>query len=88
MKLPFFIFLLISFTAYSQPNHLVISQVYGGGGNSGAIFSNDYIELFNPGAQDLDLNGLSLQYTSSTGSTWNSLIALTGTIPEIGRAHV
>jgi len=26
---------------------LVISQVYGGGGNSGAPFRNDFIEIFN-----------------------------------------
>ena len=33
------------------PNHpsLIISQIYGGGGNSGATFTNDFIEIFNPG---------------------------------------
>ena len=29
---------------------IVISQIYGGGGNSGATFKNDFIELFNPGS--------------------------------------
>ena len=28
---------------------IVISQVYGGGGNSGATLTNDFIELFNRG---------------------------------------
>src|SRR5205085_7038693 len=28
--------------------HLAISQVYGGGGNSGATYKNDFIEIFNP----------------------------------------
>src|SRR5579859_2007614 len=28
---------------------LVISQVYGGGGNSGATYKNDFIEIFNKG---------------------------------------
>src|SRR5207249_4835668 len=32
----------------TPPNHIVISQVYGGGGNSGAAYKNDFIELFNP----------------------------------------
>ena len=27
-----------------------ISQVYGGGGNAGATYKNDFIELYNPGA--------------------------------------
>ena len=29
--------------------HPVISQIYGGGGNAGATYHNDYVELFNPG---------------------------------------
>jgi uncharacterized repeat protein (TIGR01451 family) len=47
---------------------LVISQVYGGGGNTGAPFNADFIELFNRGASAVSLNGLSLQYTSATGT--------------------
>jgi hypothetical protein len=81
MKYLFFAFFIISFSALSQPNHPVISQVYGGGGNTGAIFSNDFIEIFNPGAQSIDLSSFSLQYSSATGSTWNSLIPLSGIIP-------
>ena len=34
---------------------LVISQVYGGGGNSGATFKNDFIELFNRGDATVSL---------------------------------
>jgi uncharacterized protein len=50
---------------------LVISQVYGGGGNSGppvALFTNDFVELFNDGPTPLSLSGLSVQYASATGS--------------------
>ncbi len=46
----------------------VISQVYGGGGNSGAPFANDYIELFNRGTTTASLAGWSLQYASATGT--------------------
>ncbi len=46
----------------------VISQVYGGGGNSGAPFTHDYIELFNRGTSSVDLSGWSVQYTSATGT--------------------
>ncbi len=58
---------------------VVISQVYGGGGNSGAAYKNDYIELFNRGNHPVDLNGWSVQYASATGSTWQ-VTGLTGTL--------
>jgi hypothetical protein len=48
---------------------VVISQVYGGGGNSGAPYTNDYIELFNRGTLAKNLNGWSVQYTSAAGPT-------------------
>src|SRR5688572_17593541 len=46
---------------------LVISQIYGGGGNSEATYSHDYIEIFNRGATTVSLAGKSLQYASATG---------------------
>src|ERR1700748_620250 len=49
---------------------VVISQVYGGGGNSGAHFTHDFIELFNRSSAAVDLNGWSVQYASSAGTTW------------------
>ena len=48
--------------------NLVVSQVYGGGGNSGATFTNDFIEIFNRGTSSVDLDGYSLQYASATGT--------------------
>lgn len=47
---------------------IVISQVYGGGGNTGAPYRNDYIELFNRGTTTVSLNGMSVQYASATGA--------------------
>lgn len=51
-------------------DHIVISQVYGGGGATSlpATYKKDYIELFNPTAQAVDLGGWSLQYASATGT--------------------
>jgi uncharacterized protein len=49
---------------------LVISQVYGGGGNSGATYTNDFIELYNRSASSVDLTGWSVQYASAAGTTW------------------
>jgi predicted extracellular nuclease len=59
---------------------VVISQVYGGGGNSGATYKNDFIELYNASSASVSVAGWSVQYSSATGSTW-ALTALTGSIP-------
>jgi len=50
---------------------IVISQVYGGGGNSGATYTNDFVELFNPGTDPVDITGWRIQYTSSAGTSWS-----------------
>ena len=62
--------LLIAFTGIFANAQVVISQVYGGGGNSGATFTNDFIELFNRGTVAQDLTGWSVQYASATGTSW------------------
>jgi hypothetical protein len=49
---------------------VVISQVYGGGGNTGATLKNDFIEIFNRGTTAVDLTNWSVQYASATGATW------------------
>jgi imidazolonepropionase-like amidohydrolase len=64
----------------SVARHLVISQVYGGGGSSAANtpFSTDFIELHNPTSVSISLTGLSLQYASSSNATgaWSGLTVL------------
>jgi len=50
---------------------LVVSQVYGGGGNSGATYKNDFIEIFNRGTSAVSVAGWSVQYTSAGGSSWS-----------------
>ena len=47
---------------------VVISQVYGAGGNAGASFTHDFIELFNRGTTPVVLDGMSVQYASATGT--------------------
>src|SRR5215467_8041268 len=54
----------------TSPGALVISQIYGAGGNSGSTLKNDFIELFNPGAAPVDVTGWSVQYASAAGTTW------------------
>ncbi len=57
--------------ALAVSDGVVISQVYGGGGNSGATYTNDFIELFNRGSATVDMTGWSVQYASTTGSSWS-----------------
>ena len=61
--------------------NIVINQVYGGGGNSGATYKNDFIELYNNESNPVNLLGWSVQYNSATGTgTWQKT-NLSGTIP-------
>ena len=55
-------------TAYAVSPNLVISQIYGGGGNTNAVMTHDYIELYNRSLATVPLDGLSLQYTSAAGT--------------------
>jgi hypothetical protein len=68
----------LALSSVSAPS-IGISQIYGGGGNSGATFKNDFIELFNPGSQAVNVAGWSVQYASSAGTTW-AVTPLSGTI--------
>lgn len=61
------------------PTNAVISQIYGGGGMTGASFQNDFVELFNPGPAPVSLANWSLQYASYSGTSW-SVVNLTGAI--------
>ena len=66
-----------SFTVTQNP--ILISQIFGGGGNSGAPYNSDYVELYNRGATSVSLAGWSVQYGSASGTTWTPT-ALSGTI--------
>src|SRR5438132_1016578 len=67
-------------------NAIKISQVYGGGGNSGSTYTNDFIELYNTSAFPVDITGWSVQYTGAVNafaaqSTQNPPTPLTTVIP-------
>lgn len=51
-------------TAGASMGQVVISQVHGGGGNSGAVYKQDFIELFNKGTTAVSIAGWSVQYAS------------------------
>ncbi len=64
-------FIAITFIAVTAQAQVVISQAYGGGGNGGATYSNDFIELFNRGTSVQNLSGWSVQYASAAGATYS-----------------
>ena len=63
---------------------IVISQIYGGGGNNGATLRNDFIELFNRSANPVKLDGWSVQYGSAGASSFSAATPLSGTIQPGG----
>jgi 5'-nucleotidase len=63
---------------------VLIDEVYGGGGNNGGAFDRDFVELYNPTAAPVSLDGWSIQYGSAGGTSWSGQTDLTGTIPAGG----
>jgi len=60
---------------------VVIYEAYGGGGNTGAIYKNDFIVLKNISRTEVDLTGWSIQYASAkVTSVFNSVFNLNGKI--------
>ncbi|MFI7504152.1 endonuclease/exonuclease/phosphatase family protein [Streptomyces sp. NPDC049687] len=74
--------------AYATPSATaVISEVYGGGGNSGATLTRDFVELGNAGSAAYELAGYSVQYlpgSPSSSSVWQ-VTALSGSVAPGGR---
>src|SRR5581483_8292158 len=70
--------------ARSASPDLVVSQVFAGGGNANAPYTNDFVELFNRGGTTVDLTGWSVQYASGAGTTWQAT-PLSGSVPAGGR---
>ena len=53
--------------------NVVISEVYGGGGNTQPTYSNDYVELFNRTRSRIDLTGWKLEYSSVSSTAWTAV---------------
>jgi len=65
--------------AHGATSNVVVSQLYGGGGNAGASYTNDFVELFNRGSSPVDLSGWTVQYASAASTSWQTT-ALSGTL--------
>ncbi len=65
---------------------VIITQVYGGGGNSGATFKSDFIELFNTTNSDINITGWCLYYLAATSSATTTKYEFsTNTIIKAGK---
>jgi len=65
--------------------NVVISEVYGGGGNSGATLTNDFVELYNRSDAAVDVSGWVVQYYSASNppeaiGTATNTATLTGSV--------
>jgi predicted extracellular nuclease/2',3'-cyclic-nucleotide 2'-phosphodiesterase (5'-nucleotidase family) len=75
---------LVAPAAQAVSTGLVISEAYGGGGNAGSTYKNDFIELYNYSASPVSVSGMSVQYRSSNGSGAAQTTNLTGSVPAHG----
>ena len=74
--------LLTAAPAQATSASVVISEVYGGGGNSGSIWTNDFVELYNRSDAAVDVTGWVVQYYSAAGTSPASGTAtLTSSVP-------
>ena len=65
--------------AHGATSNVVVSQIFAGGGNAGATYTNDFVELFNRGAVAVNLTGWTIQYASAASTSWQTT-ALAGSI--------
>ena len=72
-------------TASAAPDgsNVVINEVYGGGGNKGAAYNKDFVELYNPTSKPIDLTGWKMEQYSAKGNL-GTAVTLAGTIPAQG----
>lgn len=63
---------LATVPARAASDHLVINEAYGGGGNSGATLTHDFVELFNGAAAPISVEDWTVKYYSAAGNLGNS----------------
>ncbi len=75
-------FVPVDALAQGQTPSVVLYEAYGGGGNSGAAYKNDYIILKNTGDKPVDLTGMKVGYFSAkkTGGNPSSEAQLQGNL--------
>ncbi len=72
---------LTGVAAETSGDHIVINQIFGGGGKGDTRVSHNFMELYNPTAQTIDLNGWTIRYNNNDGGGDKSL-SLKGVVPS------
>ena len=72
--------LTVASSTGQSADHVVINQVFGGGGKSDSRVSHSFIELYNPTNQDVDMSGWKIEYNND-GDGSNGSIILNVTLP-------
>ena len=75
---------LVAPVAHAASPNVVVNEVYGGGGNSGATLTHDFVELFNTSAAAVDLTGWKVAYYSAAGNLGNTCTLAGGSIAPGG----
>jgi predicted extracellular nuclease len=76
--------LLAPASANTGGTGVVISEVYGAGGNSGAVRNADYVELYNPTDAAISVADDYIHYRSATGASGGTPFRLSGSVPAHG----
>ena len=71
----------------APPTTVKISQAYGGGGNSGSTYKNDFIEIFNQASTSVDVSTWSVQYASAGQTNWQMTPLCTNAPCTIAPGH-
>jgi len=66
---------LVAGSAMAAGQALRISQVYGGGGNTGAQYNQDFIEILNASGLPVDISNWAVEYASASGSWGTSFVS-------------
>lgn len=64
------IFAPMTNVAQATTHGVVISAMYPGGGNPGATYTHDYIEIFNASSSPVDITDWSVQYSNPVSAHW------------------
>ena len=76
-------------TSAATAANVVISQIYGGGGNASATYNQDFLELFNKSTSTtVDISGWSVQYSSAAGTTWATTVIPASTTIAPGKYYL
>lgn len=85
MKRILSILAFLSLSLWATGQTVVISQVYGGGGNTSATYNQDFVELFNASGSNVDISGWTVQYASAAGTSWAVAAIPAGTTLPAGK---